>query len=660
MQFQINKIKSLFILLLISGSLYSSSYNSFGMLGYINTPSAFNNKESSLALILSRNIPDRKYMVTASPFDWLDANIFYADITNRRYGGGFAQTYKDKGFSFKITFPNKIMGHHAAIGINDIAGTGLYSSEYLVLSNEIKKFEYSIGLGWGEYETDINFKNPLTFIDDDFNKRSISFKDEGGTVDLNNYFSGKTTSIFFGSSYKVSDTVKLFLETDPTKYGEKIIHPEKKSHFNIGVEYHSKNISIKSSLIRGNKLQLQLSFEDNFLDFNPNPKKKTQKKISTPSELQIALSQHNIGLKEIRKTDEKIIVSARQNSYYNQYEVNDLIYFYTSQLKKDFVPSEIIVKQFYNGMETNSTAHKTLYGQATKKEIFTNSDYENSTPLYLLKENFPYIHTSFSPRIRNYIASREAMYHGGLFLENDTEIIINNGLFIKSNFKFSIYDNFSKLVIPPVDTYPAQVRSDLKDYYNNFEKGLTIGRLELNYLKSFDRKHFFRSSIGIFEEMFGGAGIDYVYHREGSLVSFFGESYFIKKRQPRMLFSFKDYSNKFLRVGTQIREPSSGVDFNLSYGEYLAGDVGYTFEAKKRFSNGVIFSAFFTRTDVSKELFGEGSFDKGIKVRFPIRSLFNRNKNLAFYEWHPLTKDPGALLLKSIDLQEVISRQRYY
>ena len=139
------------------------------------------------------------------------------------------------------------------------------------------------------------------------------------------------------------------------------------------------------------------------------------------------------------------------------------------------------------------------------------------------------------------------------------------------------------------------VRSDQKEYFNSFGDGVTIGRLEANYLKSFSRRHFFRTSVGIFEEMFGGVGIDYVYHKEGSLISFFGETYFVKKRNPRMLFDFKKYSNSYARIGAQIREPMTKTDFKISYGEYLAGDIGYTFEAKRRFANGVEFSAFLTK-----------------------------------------------------------------
>ena len=84
-----------------------------------------------------------------------------------------------------------------------------------------------------------------------------------------------------------------------------------------------------------------------------------------------------------------------------------------------------------------------------------------------------------------------------------------------------------------------------------------------------------------------------------------------------MRFGFSDYENVFSRLNFQVIEPYSDLYFRLSYGEYLATDVGYTFEIARRFENGVEFTGFFTRTDVSEQNFGEGSFDKGIRLKIP-------------------------------------------
>ena len=76
-----------------------------------------------------------------------------------------------------------------------------------------------------------------------------------------------------------------------------------------------------------------------------------------------------------------------------------------------------------------------------------------------------------------------------------------------------------------------QVRSDLKKYLNNLNRGISIGRLEANYFFSFGKKNFFRLSAGIFEEMFGGYGFDYIFYPEGSNISLGLETFYVKKRE---------------------------------------------------------------------------------------------------------------------------------
>ena len=53
-----------------------------------------------------------------------------------------------------------------------------------------------------------------------------------------------------------------------------------------------------------------------------------------------------------------------------------------------------------------------------------------------------------------------------------------------------------------------------------------------------------------------------------------------------------------------------------------------------------------------------GSSIKVTKLKIPI-SLFGET-TVTRYEWHPLTKDPAALLIKSTDLREEISRYRVH
>ena len=647
-------LKKIILIYFFLGSLFGN-FNSFGKLGYIHTPSAYNLEEGIYLFNFSRNVPERRISLTASPFNWLDASLFYVDIAGKEYGGNFKQSYKDKGFSFKLS-PAKIFDHEVAIGFNDLAGTGLFSSEYVVLSKTINKFEYSIGIGWGAFNNGIVISNPLSNLDESFISRTALTKDRGGNFDIDKYFSGEKASFFFGGSYRFNSELSFIFERDPTDTSDiRIPYSRKSTNYNFAVNYLYKDFLLKYSLQRGKDFGIQISYANDAKKHNPFLNKEPANKIRTFEDLQNHLASLQIGLKSISEEKERIQVSVRQVIHHDHSIVDRVVVKNISNMAEEHKYKEVIVKQYYQGMNVSTSSY-----DIDNSYALTNKKFTQNKDLYVIKEQFPYIYNNLYPSIRNFIAGREGFYFGGLLLNNDTEIIPKENLIFLLNLKYSLWDNFSNLIYPPIDTYPAQVRSDIKEYYKGLSNNISVGRLEMNYFYSPLKHHYIRASAGIFEEMFGGFGLDYVFSPENSIFSFGYEAYHVKKREYDMDFSFQDYANNFTRVSIQILEPKTNIRFKLSRGEYLAGDKGYTFEAKKSFKNGAHFGIFFSRTNVSKNLFGEGSFDKGVMVSIPLPSIFSRETNMGKYIWRPLTKDPAATLVKSIDLMDELERYRFY
>ena len=80
--------------------------------------------------------------------------LFYTNIQGKSYcrysfDPVCKQDYKDKGFNFKFRVKEEGLWPAIAVGINDIAGTGYYSSEYIVGSYGINNTDFHFGLGWG-------------------------------------------------------------------------------------------------------------------------------------------------------------------------------------------------------------------------------------------------------------------------------------------------------------------------------------------------------------------------------------------------------------------------------------------------------------------------------------------------------------------------------
>ena len=108
-----------------------------------------------------------------------------------------------------------------AIGINDLAGTGYYGSEYIVASYGISNLDIHFGYTTGALNnSDYKFKNPLV-IYDGFNERSDDWalREEqdfyGGNLELSRYFSDEKVSPLFGISYLINNKT-LLVEHDPT------------------------------------------------------------------------------------------------------------------------------------------------------------------------------------------------------------------------------------------------------------------------------------------------------------------------------------------------------------------------------------------------------------------------------------------------------------
>jgi hypothetical protein len=279
---------------------------------------------------------------------------------------------------------------------------------------------------------------------------------------------------------------------------------------------------------------------------------------------------------------------------------------------------------------------------------------KNSTLIYERKKSRNF-YTKNGLVLRPFLASREEFFKGSLLLENNSEYVIKDNFFFSSNLKYSLADNFDDLTLPPVNTYPAQVRSDIKNYLRNIDDGIIIGRAQFDYHITPKKNHHLMISGGILEEMFTGIGAEYLYFKHDSNFAIGLEAFEITKRDYQMKFGTLDYKNVTNSVNFYYRNYEYiPFDMKISYGEYIAGDEGATFELSRSFLNGTKFGIFASFTDVTSDQFGEGTFDKGIFFNIPIYG------NFINYTWRPLTKDPGAKLNRKHTLHDLLVKFKSY
>ncbi len=606
-------------------------------------PTARFYNESSYGLTFYNGDPDQILTLTSSPYDWMEASFFYMNIEDKRVcrdnglGDRFCQGYKDKGFNFKIRVKEEGIFPAIAIGINDIAGTGYYSSEYIVGSYGINNLDLHFGLAWGTLNgSDNGFKNPLGYLSDKFYDRPEELEDNGGQFQPSRYFSGEKASPFFGISYAPNDKFLIKFETDNTITPGQVGYQRAKSDYSFGIDYLINN---NFTFGISNERDTHLSFK---FVYKNNPKKslkkyqyRESKNIKQQDNKYIKfvknMENNGIGVNKIIESTNSIGLELTQFRHSNLEIIEEIIA--TASIDSDFD------KDIKTDLRIANLQAKTDFDQ----ELIGNSKvvYERKATSRISSTN--------GLTFRPFLATREEFFKGALIFENNTEIVLKDNFFFSSNIKYPIADNFDDLTIPPVDVYPAQVRSDIKDYLRNFGDGAFIGRAQFDYFLTPRKNHHLMFTAGILEEMFSGAGFEYLYFKQESNFAVGFEIFDVQKRDYEMRFGTLDYKNITAHLNFYYRNYKLiPFDAKISYGEYLAGDEGLTFDLSRSFDNGIKFGIFASFTDVSSEQFGEGTFDKGIYFNIPVFG------NLISYSWRPLTKDPGAKLIRKSTLHDLL------
>jgi hypothetical protein len=604
--------------------------------GLINTPTARFFNEAVHGITIYDGTPDQKITLTSNPYDWLEASFFYTNVQGLPYPGYEYQDYKDKGFNVKIRLKEEGVFPALAIGMNDFAGTGLYSSEYIVASQGINNLDLHFGIGWDRLGGDNGrIKNPLIYIHDSFEERD-SDRGRGGKLEPGKYFSGQTVTPFYGISYVIKDDLIFKIEKDPTDTeGSRLKFYERNSDYSISLDYSFNDyFDIGFSYERGNYFSIRFVYKN-------DPSTSIQKYEYKEPEATSGENQYTKLIKNLEENGigvERIVESSRSIGL-------DLTQFVHSDIR---LIEEIISEATMNaGIKKDVKKDLNIANLKAISEL--DEEFENTTKLIYQRDTRRRINTDTGLRFRPFLASREEFFKGALLIENNTEFIIRENLFFNTNLKYSLVNNFDNLRFPPVDTYPAQVRSDIKQYLLNMDKGILIGRAQFDYYITPKENHHFMATAGILEDMFSGVGLEYLYSKPNLNYAYGFEIFDVKKRDYEWGFGHLNYRNTLYTANLYYRNYGSiPFDMKISAGEYLAGDIGSTIEFSRTFKSGINFGVFATFTDVSFDQYGEGSFDKGIFFNIPIYG------NFINYTWRPLTKDPGAKLVRRNSLHELL------
>jgi hypothetical protein len=695
-----------FLFFLLSGSTHAqmseyvypntyASYSNYGTLGLIQMPNARFFEAGTLAFSWSHNEPYLRGSLVAYPFEWMEASFQYTDINNALYSSSRSfsgnQSLKDKGFDIKLRLLKETQFlPELAIGIRDIGGTSLFASEFLVASKSVKNIDFTLGMGWGVLSDD-TFTNPLGNINERFYKRQnrdLEGTVGGGALNTNTFFTGRY-GVFGGVELFLpkSNGIRLKVEFDTTDYENEGRQPvQQDSRFNIGlVKPLSKNFFIKLGYVKGNTVNFGFSYklhagkQANAVRKTDDPyvsveNSKVLRKVTAKSDLLL----YRAALKNLNDRDFVMkLANVDNGELHIAYQQNKFTNYGLAAVRVLRILDEVSPEDINQFKVTNLNGDIALNSITISRENFNNS-LKRNTPELLLRDSviegytldkgnfkyqpiakYPAFHYSFEPDLQSQIGGPDGFWFAALRLAFDSELMINKDFSLSSRLSYGVIGDFDEIKLAS-DSIIPHVRTDIVDYLQEGDK-FTIDRLQLNSFANPYKNIYTKFTAGIFERMFGGYGAELLYRPFEKNYGLGLEVFKVRQRDYKQDLHFRDYKTSTGHITFYYREPSSGVLMRLKGGKYLAGDSGYTFDISRRFETGMSVGVFFSRTDISKEEFGEGSFDKGFYFMIPL-DFFTSSYVKRTFQWgiRPVTRDGAALLTHGLPLWGVTDQGSFW
>lgn len=247
---------------------------------------------------------------------------------------------------------------------------------------------------------------------------------------------------------------------------------------------------------------------------------------------------------------------------------------------------------------------------------------------------------------------REDGYRAGLYATASAKARVLDGLTFEIAGSREILGNLDRIAAP---AGPApHVRSDIARYADEGKWAITTARADYT-LRPFANLYL-RASAGIFERMYGGAGIEALVAPQDSRLAFGIDVNWVKQRDFDQLLDFRDHSTWTGHLRLHHLSRRHGIHTVIHAGRYLAGDWGATIDVSREFENGVRIGGWFTVTDYGRSAFGADSYAKGLYLAIPfdLGLPWSSRRDLPV-ELRVLNRDGGQMLHKGAGLYDAVS-----
>ncbi|MDK3074532.1 YjbH domain-containing protein [Sedimentitalea sp. JM2-8] len=656
------------------------SLNFYGNAGLMDMPSAEMLPDGQFSTGIAYFGGQTRYNLTFQAVPWMSATFRYNAIQDWNLGG--FSTYYDRSFDVRFRlFRERRYFPEVTLGLQDFVGTGVYAGEYIVATKTFATpgwgaragqggtLKLTGGLGWGRLGSHGGSGGGG-------DRPSFNPGDTGGEVSYDQWFRGPFAP-FAGIEWRPNDRLGLKLEYSSDDYvTETQITSvfEKRSPFNFGVEYQaSERTRIGAYYMYGSELGVNLQVQLNpkqpptlMRVPAPAPVAKRPSRSANPEAWSTAWTQGRSAPLQLRdvldpilRADGLVLESLTVGADAAELRFRNLQYMsYANAVGRAAramaraMPASVETFRLVplsGGMALSATTIRRsdlealeFDGDATDALLAVTA-FSDAPPQAAAAVPAGDLYPNFSWALTPYFSPS--------YFDPDRPFRIDVGAALRGTWQpapgWTISGNIRQRIAGNVkdgresNSVLPHVRTDQVEYA---QYDTTLNNLFVAKQWRPGRDLYARATAGYLETMYGGLSGELLWKPVSSPLALGVEANYVKKRDFDQLFGFQDY-DVFTGHATAYYEFGGGFLGQLAVGRYLAGDVGATISLDRFFENGWSVGAFATKTDVSSEDFGEGSFDKGIRFRIPVGWFLGKPSRQAFGTTiRPIQRDGGQMV----------------
>jgi len=646
--FRIVRLCTLILLLMLPAAMAFSGDRPFnnaanwGGTGLLEIPTARILEDGIVRLGYAEARPYRWFTGAMGVFPGLEVSGRFTEITNIESNLPGYGAVKDKAFDLKYQLlPESKWFPAVAIGLHDFHGTQQFEAQYLAFSRQVFPLDFTFGIGrkrlrgsaelpftdelgiWGGVEWAVSKQfhllaeyNPVQYEKDRASVRGVP---EGADIPVNIGLRWKIVpGIDLGLSYQRGDTLG-FMAHIQAELGKPLLPkrpdppwwaPVDRSPF-AGRDLQALGEKIQNAVTEAGFRDVRIYTDGNDLAAEFENTKYLSNQKAAGRVLRILLYHSPADTRSL------IVILKRRGLPFLKVAVkpDHLDHYLLGKISEDTF-TDLLTIEAFDGKEA-----------AAGKEVIGTDD----------KKDFRYLF-GIKPMLQTYLNDPSGVFKARVGIEPYLVAAPWQGGAAIAHYNIPFYSDIESSN-PPL---PDAVRSDSWLYLDDDP---SLDRLMLDQSLRLSKMTFARLSAGYLETMYAGAG--------GEILTFLGdgslavgiEGDWVRKRKPGSTLDLQDLTAHTLLGNIFYKVPGIQTTFQVQYGRFLAGDVGWRFQVGRDFASGLTVGFWYSLTDTDDLPgdFNRDYHDKGIFVHLPARMFTNYETNTKYrYSISPWTRDVAA------------------